>query len=98
MTWTFLLTDMVSNRLSELAGIKDKRLSIPINGMATASFTIRLDHEDADLLLDCNKLLQVWEINDTTGGRALRAHLRQVTAEENGGDNQTIACTFADPF
>lgn len=96
MTWRFVLTDLQGQAVSELPGISGKTFAKPIGSTATGSFTVPLDREEADVLIECDTLLRVYE--DTPSGPLLHGHLRQITAEEVAdANNGSVAATFADP-
>ncbi len=96
MTWRFVLTDLQGQALSELPGISGKTFAKPIGSTATGSFSVPLDRWEADPLVECETLLRVYE--DTPNGPFLHGHLRQITAEEQGGQNTgSVAAAFADP-
>lgn len=102
MAWHTYLTDLAGVPLSELAGAKEKSVAVPLGSMATASVGVRLDHDDADELLECDTLLKVVEEVDAgpyAGQRLLHFHGRQVTAdEEAGAGGGSVKATWADPF
>lgn len=96
MGWRFVLTDLQGQAVSELPGISGKTFAKPIGSTATASFTVPLDRDEADALIECDTLLRVYE--DTPSGPYLHGHLRQITGEEAVAANSgSVAATFADP-
>lgn len=102
MSFVPILTDLAGVPRSELAGAKDKGLTLPMSSLSTSRINVRLDHPDADFLLGGDALVKWYEIDDDyllDGSRTLHAHHRLITAEEVGGDEGgSVACTFADPY
>jgi hypothetical protein len=96
MGWRFVLTDLQGNALSELPGISSKTYARPMGSTATAAFSVPLERDEADTLIECSTLLRIYE--DLPAGPHLHGHLRQITAEEVGDANGgSVAATFADP-
>lgn len=100
MPFAFVLTDLAGTELSELPAASAKSATRAVRGAGTSEVTIPSWHEDSDMLLAAETLLQVWQISDTDASqRALFAHHRCVAVDEvrteTGG---TIKATFADPM
>lgn len=100
MAWVYVLEDLAGKQVSELPGASAKTcVPQPLATMATAGVRVPLDHPDADFMLAGDALLKVYE----TGlpGRTeplLHFHGRLITAEEvAGGQDNSVACSFADP-
>lgn len=102
MSWVYVLEDLAGVALSELPGARQKRVvPSPVGTLATAGFTVPLDHDDADFLLEGDALLKVYE--DHVPGATepvLRFHGRLITAEEVAGvdGKYSVATTWSDPF
>lgn len=102
MAWHTYLSDLAGVPLSELAGASGKTVAVPLGSMATASAGVRLDHDDADELLEADTLLKIVEEVDEgpyAGLELLHFHGRQVTAdEEAAASSGSVKATWADPF
>lgn len=97
MAFKYVLTDLAGVERGELPGAKGKSLSLPIGSMATAGVTLRVDHADADFMLEGDALLKVYD--DEVSKDEPLFHGRLITAEEvAGSDAATVAAAFADPF
>lgn len=102
MAYKFTLRTLRGVAIGELPAASGKRVGIPIKANATATVSVRLDHDAADTLLEGDTLLEVRELDDTTGLPVAPAplfHGRQDTAEEVGGeDGGSVVATFSDLF
>jgi len=102
VAYVHVLTDLAGNAVSELPAATGKQTEVPLNAMGTSTVTVRNDSPDADLLLEGDKLVKVYDVNDdflTDGSKALIAHHRLITAEEVASDGSaTVAASFADPY
>ena len=58
--WAFILTDNFNQPVGDLQGAKDRQLSIALNKIDTASFSVRTDHPLADDLLDMRAMLKIY--------------------------------------
>lgn len=102
MSYLYVLSDLAGTSRSELPGASGKSVAVAVGSMATAGYTVRQDHPEADFLLGCDSLLRVYDVNDdflVDDDRVLLFHGRQVTAEESVGDEKaSVATTYADPY
>lgn len=101
MSYEFRLGYLDGRVKSDLPAASAKRLSVSLRTTAGSSVTVRAGSTDADLLLEGDALLQIWEVNDNQavdGDRVLLGHHRLISAEEVATDSSvTVAATFADP-
>lgn len=101
MAFVYVLTDRLGNELDELPGAYGKRVNpVPLNGMATAAATVRLDHPFADTLIEADNRLKVYETGvPGTTEPVLHFHGEQITGDEVAGEGSaSVAATFADPL
>lgn len=98
MAYAYVLTSLTGVEQSELAGASGKRVAVPLGSMATAGVNVRLDHPDADFLLEGDALLKVYDTDLTDPDPIF--HGRLITADEvaTAGQTGSVAATFADPF
>lgn len=95
MAYTFTLEDLAGTELGEVAATT-RRVGLAVGSMATAGYTLRLDDDLADTILEGDTLLAVYD--DDVSRTVPIFHGRQVTAEEVAAENAaTVAATYADP-
>lgn len=76
MAWITVLTDLKGVVLSHLTGASGRELTLGVNTMGTATLTVPVEHDDADLLLNCRTLLKVYERVDEPAARTAAAAAR----------------------
>lgn len=94
MAWHFGLTTLDGTAIGEIQNAYERRLTIPLNGLPTASFRIRLDNPLANEITDLAGDVRLKVYQDST----LRFHGELTGAEEIGADGASLACTFAGPL
>lgn len=102
MSYVFILEDLAGVERSELPAASNRRFSRAVGTLDTSSATVRLEHRDADFLLEGDALLRIEEVNDdflVDGDKTLLGHHRLVSAEEVvSEDRASVAASFASPF
>lgn len=100
--WSFVLSDLNGVSLGEIQNADNRRVDIPLDGMVTGGFNIRLDERHADVILTTDCLVWAYETigkkSDQTPDKRLRALGEIVSAEEVTDENNsgTVEVTFAD--
>lgn len=96
MAWHFALTDLSGAPIGEIQAAFERRLTLSLNGLSSASFTIRQDNPMANEITTRNGdvLLKVYQTS------TLRFVGDLVSAEEASQDERgiTLACNFAGPL
>lgn len=96
-TWSLLLADLSGTTLGEITNASERRLSFPLNRMATGSFRVRLDHPLAIDLLDGDRLIKVYqEMPDGTSTIRMVAEIVSVEEVASESDPGSLAVTFAE--
>lgn len=97
--WQFLLTDLQGTVIGEINQGSDRTVSLPLNRIPTASFTIPLWHNLAPSVLNLDCLLKVYRRDQVTGTNTLVFHGPLISAEEAvTSTTQTIMATATGPF
>lgn len=97
--WQFILTDLAGNQIGEITQADSRTVTLPLNRVPTASFTLPLWHPLASSVLALNCLLKVYRRDQVTGTNRLVFHGPLVSAEEAGSsDGQTIGVSAAGPM
>lgn len=94
MAWKFGLWTLGGDRIGEVLNATERKVSLPLSAVPTASFQIRLDNplaneitsRNGDVLLTVYQGSTLWFTGDLT------------TAEEVGGEGTTLQCNFAGPL
>ncbi len=96
-SWSLLLADLSGTTLGEITNASDRKLSFPLNRMATGSFRVRLDHPLGEDLLDGDRLVKVYQ-EDADGTSQIRMVGEIVSVEEvaSESDSGSLAVTFAE--
>jgi hypothetical protein len=98
--WNFVLHTLAGTRIGELRNIGDRKVSLPLNRMATAGFTMNLENRYADRIIEQDCLVAVYETVGVTDTGSPDRRLRMVgdvtSAEEVvDGANGTVAVTIS---
>lgn len=98
-TWQFLLTSLGGQVIGEITQGTNRQVTLPLNGVPTANFTIPVWHPLASNVLGLDALLKVYRRDSLTGTRTLVFHGPLLSAEEVGTDTtQTIQAAATGPF
>lgn len=88
--WRFILTDETGVVFGELTNARDRQITTSIHGIPSLSFTVRVEHALADMLLNEECRVKAYR------GTSLQFHGPVVTAEEVGdSEAQTIRVNAA---
>lgn len=94
-TWKFGLCDLAGAPIGEVLNATERRLTLPLNGLPTASFKLRLDDPLANQISDRDGdcLVKVYQ------GSTLRFIGDITTVEESGeGESQSLVVNAAGPL
>lgn len=96
--WNFLLTDLQGTVLGELNNAKDRSVTLPLNRIPTASFSLPLWHDRADDILNGDTMVKAYRI-DQFGTSKLVFFGPTLSVEESGDSlQQSIGVSATGPF
>lgn len=99
--WNFVLHTLTGDRIGELRNVSDRKVSLPLNRMATGGFTMKLENRYADRVMEQDCIVAAYETVGMTDAGSPDRRLRLVgdiiTCEEVvDGPNGTVAVTLGD--
>lgn len=97
MGWIYGLTDLTGVPIGRLHWATERKLSLPLSGLTTATVRLRMDDPMATEIVDRDGdvLLKIYR-NPTDTTPTFIGDL--TTAEEVGDESHSIACNFAGPL
>lgn len=96
--WQFILTDLSGVVLGELRGATERKVTLPLMRIPTASFSIPMWHPRAVDLLTQDTMLQCWRTDVLSTRKLVFNGPIGPVSEQTDNTTQTIAATAMGPF